>query len=372
MDDNNNRLFLVSMILESVYFLMLVLGIAFGVSWLFLCISIVFFVAFALRKRKYDVDDKAFIFLIISILLLATGMFVARKLDAVSENVTKQLTETTQNTNYIGYEEYVSDTENKQTISSVSTASFPTGVVYDANDLTISITDSYLNVDGATVTFLFENHSSEDIHIEEHAYAINSIMISDFLDVNLDTIDCEIGAGKKAAAQLMIDYDSLFASEIEEIRSLEINFRVYKDYYKAYDTENIFVSVDNSEKFMFSDGNLNVSPAYQSSDINVYYRSRGTDGYSIFILNNTDTYYEFSIDNMNYNEYSDDDSVMFITSKQLFPHTMRLLVIKPTDDFTNLTGLSMSNIDSLEFSVGYALKDSYDDKKTDTIKINVD
>ena len=193
-----------------------------------------------------------------------------------------------------------------ETISSIDSSAVYPGIIYQGNDIVISLMECSFNEDGLKLNLIYENNSSLNLGIMPRAYAVNGVVTGTNWGGFGST---DVASGKKANAVIDIDSSILGKYGISSVQSLDFCFW-------AYDNDKSFKSFDTGSVHLGDTIPINTvgTAIYEGQGLLVEYISRNSDTYTYRIHNYTGSAIGYEVENVTVNDFTIDvpyDSLPF-------------------------------------------------------------
>lgn len=224
--------------------------------------------------------------------------------------------------------DFGSDEESADETVSVADVSIDECVLYEGNDVIITVKGIEQSGSDYEVKLLIENNSALNLGFNAHAYGVNGIMTRN----NIYDMDCDVAAGKKTNTSFKIESSFLNEYDISEIRFIDILFWAYDNdkMFKEFDTDQlrIYTSLyDNSDDIPSGD------TIYSDDNIRVDFVSSEGNDYTFLIVNNTITYMDFDFAEISINDYTVSDIDYDLYDESLLSSNAIFCTIKVSDEF---------------------------------------
>ena len=234
---------------------------------------------------------------------------------------------------------YMADEKNQNNISDSDIKDFiiDEQIIYSDNDVKISTTGNKSSGNDVEIGIYIENNSNLNLGFNAHSYAVNTIATKN----NIFSMDVDVAAGKKANTTLKIKKSFLNEFDITDIKQIDVLFW-------AYDNDKLMKEFDTGQITLYtnkSDDNLKKikgTEIYNSGGISVDYLYNEGNDYTFVLHNNTDSYFDFDIENLSVNDYTITNVDFDLRGINLLKNCQCLLTIKLRDDF-----IKENNIDDV-------------------------
>lgn len=175
-----------------------------------------------------------------------------------------------------------------------SEVSFVAKELFSENDCTISLVDG----NSEKLTFLYKNNGTESRSFDVHSLAVNGVMLE------FTALSAEIPAGSEAKKSFDIgDYWKPDEFNHLAIDNIQVNFWIYSNYYKEFETGVIQLESTDSKKLTYE---YDKTQTQSFSNVDVSCHSIGGDKIEIVVTNRTDSYITYDVDNIVINGWSFD------------------------------------------------------------------
>jgi len=231
-------------------------------------------------------------------------------------------------------------------------------LLYKGHDTVIKTT----GIDNSDIAFYFENNSDLNLSFDIHSYAVNGIMAEEDRFV----MSTDVVSGKKASNTLSISKSWLRENGISEIKYVDILFWAYDNAksYKAFESKIVRISA-NVDKLQSSyEGG---DELYNKNGIVVDLLRTGKTSATFAVTNNTDSYFDFDVDNVSVNDWTYDTGIS-IYDEQVLPACTGIYTIEIDSDFKETN--QISDINTVEFCLNVRpTGDYHNDYETEIITI---
>lgn len=242
-------------------------------------------------------------------------------------------------------------------------------VLYQENGILIKVTDCQETVNGYEIFFYIQNDSSLNLGFNAHAYAVNGLMTGN----NIYDMDCDVSAGNKANAKLEIGRSALDTLGITSLKNIDILFWAYDNdkLFKAFDTKQLSIATnqDDGTRDFFVGSNL-----YSDQGVQVDYLGCYGEEYIYAVKNSTGTYFDFDVENLNFNDYTDSSwkisffdtgVIRTLTDVIVLNDCQAIIAIAPDSEFLELN--QIEQIQKIEFTLNITPEEeSFDAQGTRT------
>lgn len=241
-------------------------------------------------------------------------------------------------------------------------------VIYEGNDVVISVMGIEQVWNGWDVKLLIENDSSLNLGFNAHAYAVNGIMTGN----NIYDMDCDVAAGKKANTILTIKNSVLEEYGITEIRCIDALFWAYDNdkSYKEFDTGQIEIQTSLYEETHDRFENVTL---YNADGIRVDYMAKNPEAeeYAFAFTNTTGSHLDFDIDELTINDYTSSDLDFDLIDVAVLNDCQAIVIISLENEFLELNNIT--DIETIEFNISIRPLESYSEEyKIGPIGVSLD
>ena len=165
-------------------------------------------------------------------------------------------------------------------------------IIYEENDVVISVDGIQKGNTSTSVSFVIENNSDNDYNVDAHSWDINGIMIGDN-QYGFNSV--ETAAGKKSRLNLEVDNSVLESKGINYISEIDVLFWFYGDSMKQWDSGLLNIKTSQySEELRATDDVVEVWYAGNDSKNN----------YTFWVHNKSSYNAECTIENCSVNDWS--------------------------------------------------------------------
>ena len=173
-------------------------------------------------------------------------------------------------------------------------------VIYEENDIVISVDNIQKEKTSTTISFIIQNNSDNDYSVAAHSWDINGFMAGGSR-YGLNSV--ETAAGKKSRLKLEVDNSVLKSNDINSISEINVLFWVYGDSMKQWDSGLLNIKTNQyDEEHRFT---IDRDPDYTDDVVEVWYGgSDSKNNYTFWVHNKSDYNAACTIENCSVNEWS--------------------------------------------------------------------
>ena len=139
-------------------------------------------------------------------------------------------------------------------------------IIYEENDVVISVDGIQKGNTSTSVSFVIENNSDNDYNVDAHSWDINGIMIGDN-QYGFNSV--ETAAGKKSRLNLEVDNSVLESKGINYISEIDVLFWFYGDSMKQWDSG--LLNIKTSQYSEELRATVDRDPDYADDVVEVWY-----------------------------------------------------------------------------------------------------
>ena len=230
-------------------------------------------------------------------------------------------------------------------------------LLYSGNDVKIFAKGLKSN----SLQLYIENNSDLNLSFKAHSYAINGIMTQE----SIYAMDCDVSAHSKSNTDLKFSNSFLIEYEIESIEQIDILFWAYDNdkSFKEFETDVITVK---TSKFKNNIANISGLEIYNKKGIIVEFLEQENNQFTFCLTNKTGSYFDFTVDNINVNNYTISDIDFDLYDEQILNNCQFVYTIKIDKEF--LTNNDIEKISTVSFNFEIEPEgDVFNDWSTDTI-----
>lgn len=174
------------------------------------------------------------------------------------------------------------------------------GVIYEENDVVISVDNIQKGNTATTLSFVIENNSDSDYNVAAHSWDINGIMIGDN-QYGFNSV--ETAAGKKSRLNLEVDNSVLESKGINYISEIDVLFWFYGDSMKQWDSG--LLNIKTSQYSEELRATVDKEPDYADDVVEVWYAGNDSkNNYTFWVHNKSSYNAECTIENCSVNDWS--------------------------------------------------------------------
>lgn len=238
-------------------------------------------------------------------------------------------------------------------------------VVYEGNDVIITATEIKKSGSDWAVNLLIENNSSLNLGFNAHAYAINGIMTRN----NIYSMDCDVAAGKKANATLLLKGSVIKEYGIQDIRCIDALLW-------AYDNDKLFKEFDTDQfeiKTSLYDGthdSIEGTTIFDEDGIKVDYLSSNGDNYNFCITNTTGSYLDFDFNEITINDFTNSEIDFDLYDEEVLNNCQIVVSVNVSNKFKELN--TIDSVETLEWNMAIRPNgDYFQESKIGPVKLNL-
>jgi hypothetical protein len=230
-------------------------------------------------------------------------------------------------------------------------------LIYSGNDIEIFAK----SLKGNSLKLYIENNSNLNLGFNAHSYAINGIMTQE----SIYAMDCDVSAHSKANTELKISNSFLIEYEIESIEQIDILFWAYDNdkSFKEFETDVITVKTSEFKNNIASISGLEI---YNKKGIIVEFLEQENNQFTFCLTNKTGSYFDFTVDNINVNNYTISDIDFDLYDEQILNNCQFVYTIKIDKEFLSNNDIEKISTVSFNFEIEPE-GDAFNDWSTDTI-----
>ena len=174
------------------------------------------------------------------------------------------------------------------------------GIIYEENDVVISVDGIQKGNTSTSVSFVIENNSDNDYNVDAHSWDINGIMIGDN-QYGFNSV--ETAAGKKSRLNLEVDNSVLESKGINYISEIDVLFWFYGDSMKQWDSG--LLNIKTSQYSEELRATVDRDPDYADDVVEVWYAGNDSkNNYTFWVHNKSSYNAECTIENCSVNDWS--------------------------------------------------------------------
>ena len=174
------------------------------------------------------------------------------------------------------------------------------GIIYEENDVVISVDGIQKGNTSTSVSFVIENNSDNDYNVDAHSWDINGIMIG---DNQYGFNSAETAAGKKSRLNLEVDNSVLESKGINYISEIDVLFWFYGDSMKQWDSG--LLNIKTSQYSEELRATVDRDPDYADDVVEVWYAGNDSkNNYTFWVHNKSSYNAECTIENCSVNDWS--------------------------------------------------------------------
>ena len=174
------------------------------------------------------------------------------------------------------------------------------GIIYEENDVVISVDGIQKGNTSTSVSFVIENNSDNDYNVDAHSWDINGIMIGDN-QYGFNSV--ETAAGKKSRLNLEVDNSVLESKGINYISEIDVLFWFYGDSMKQWDSG--LLNIKTSQYSEELRATVDRDPDYTDEEVEVWYAGNDSkNNYTFWVHNKSSYNAECTIENCSVNDWS--------------------------------------------------------------------
>lgn len=230
-------------------------------------------------------------------------------------------------------------------------------LLYSGNDVKIFAN----GLEGNSLKLLIENNSDFNLGFNAHSFAVNGIMTQE----SIYYMDCDISANSKANTELKIKNSFLEKYEIEYIEQIDILFWAYDNdkAFKEFETDVISVKTSDFKNNIAPISGLEI---YNKKGIVVDFLEQENNEFTFCLTNKTGSYFDFTVDNININNYTVSDTDFDLYDEQVLNNCQFVYTIKIDKKFLNNNDIEKISTVSFNFEIEPE-GDVFNDWSTDII-----
>ena len=173
-------------------------------------------------------------------------------------------------------------------------------IIYEENDVVISVDGIQKGNTSTSVSFVIENNSDNDYNVDAHSWDINGIMIGDN-QYGFNSV--ETAAGKKSRLNLEVDNSVLESKGINYISEIDVLFWFYGDSMKQWDSG--LLNIKTSQYSEELRATVDRDPDYADDVVEVWYAGNDSkNNYTFWVHNKSSYNAECTIENCSVNDWS--------------------------------------------------------------------
>lgn len=233
---------------------------------------------------------------------------------------------------------------NDASTSDLQAVSIEEKVIYESNDVVITVKGMERAGNDFEVKLLIENNSSLNLGFNAHAYGVNGIMTGN----NIYSMNCDVAAGKKANTSFDIDSSFLSENDIDEIRYIDILFWAYDNdkMFKEFDTGQLRIETSlYNETSDISNG----TPIFEQDGLSVSFISRENDNFTFLLINDTEDYINFDFTEISINDYTVSDVDYDLYDEIVLSKNAAICTISVKDEFMQENDID--TVESIEWNI---------------------
>lgn len=221
------------------------------------------------------------------------------------------------------------------------------GIIYEENDVVISVDGIQKGNTSTSVSFVIENNSDNDYNVDAHSWDINGIMIGDN-QYGFNSV--ETAAGKKSRLNLEVDNSVLESKGINYISEIDVLFWFYGDSMKQWDSG--LLNIKTSQYSEELRATVDRDPDYADDVVEVWYAGNDSkNNYTFWVHNKSSYNAECTIENCSVNDWSYElTEYTFDAYGVLVNSNANVAITIPIDkEFAKTNGIE--KIENIEFDV---------------------